>query len=616
MLKYFVILGLLFPSTVFSDIGIIDDPSQWKPHRSGPIPFPANMSPVVPETLEGGQPLDFGDTGSNLTIVLPDQKGQSVHEKALPIVAGWIPGRGLKNAIIISAKDLTDELCNRHILLLGTQENNSIAQQIISQSKPDFFKNIQSGGYHIKSLQNPWNKSTNIILALGKDPEGAWRAATIMYYSIHGVMHTGPVGKLRRWQVDLPEGNFWAPFEAKHSGVEEMLRTRQDITPKPPKIQFGVRAWGLPTPTLATYEKMIQALKLFGVNTIVVIPGGWQDLKNAGEICRQAIDCTFSQGIYTILYVGNDLQGHKVFPLTSKHKDMVMAVKDHPGLLGWQLYNQLTSELSPDERKLLQEQVEWLCRESEKPVGMEVVWGHDVGPIPENKVNLIRDLLRWGVTEIHHDYAPIGGWSKKHVIQLWQERLQCLSDMNIIPMAVLQAHIPFIEPTLPSRAELRNQFWWCVAAGAQAYFFEVAYSFNHFSNRGLLTWTLEPVPDGRLHEVGELAKVIPGLEEMLLTTQHTSQDVAGELNVKVIEGEQNSAVTVRPASDRNVYTVFVNKDLDHVTPVHFVVSSSHTFSNPVDVLTGKQVLKQGSNNAYRIDIPAGGGVCLKLRKSQ
>lgn len=581
----------------------IDDPSVWTTWRTGPIPFPTQMRPLVPETLEAGPAIELDH---KLTIVLPDRSQDEVHGKALQTVVGWIRHR-VRKSQIVTAEKLAEKHQERHLLVLGTLTQNPLAQRILGSSAATFMRDIPPGGYRIQPVAHPWSKERRVVLALGADEEGAWRAAIVFCFGIR----PGGIGQMERWPVKLPEATGWVPFEATCSERPSVIPASASKPPAP-RIPFGVRTWSSPTPTLATYERMIRALKRYGLNSIVLTPGGWQDVRNPGEVCRRALDIAYDAGLFTILYVGNDAEAHRPAPLTEKHRAIVAAVKNHPGLLRWELYNQLTAELSAAERRMVREQTDWLHSVSDKPVGMEIVWGHDMGQPPAAKVALMRDLLSWGVRDIAHDYAPIGGWSDKHDLSLWERRINALHELNAQPWAVLQAHVPFEGPTLPTRAELRNQFWWCVAAGAQAFHFEVAYSFNYFSNRGLLTWTLDPCPDGRLEEVGELARITRSLEPILLKSRPVTKQEVEFLGVKLTKGDDKAVVRIRCLPGEILCLVFVSRDVNAATRVECSLGRLNA-SKAVDVVTGAAISVRAEEKTFVFELPPGGGACFGLQ---
>lgn len=588
-------LGLCTAPALSVQAGIesIGDPAGWTEWRTGPVPFPTSMMPAVPESLAGGPPVAFGRNGEDLAIIAP-----RVKDKPLEVLAGWLRRKAPR--ALLATGDAPDAAAGRNWVVLGTLRHNPAAARVLGARASRFFEGAGPGGYHIQAFPRPGAPGKTAILALGPDPQGAWRAALVFYFT----MQKAGTGEREGWGRGLPEGPYWARYEAKccepNAGPARAVRASR------PRVPFGVRTWNSPTPTLDTFERMIRALQPTGINTIVLFPGGWQDLSNAAEVCRRAVDIAYRAGIYTVFYIGNDAGAHRPAPLTSRHQAMALAVKDHPGLLSWQLYNQLTDQLSQAESRMIQEQARWLRAISRAPIGMEVVWGHNTGPAPPNKARLIENLLAWGIDEYHHDYAPIGGWSRDHRMDRWLTRLEWFRKRNIIPWALPQAHVPFRSPTLPKPAELRNQFWWCVAGGARAFLFEAAYVFNRSSARGLLTWGLEPVPDGRLQEIARLAPVARALEDVILNARAVdAQDSAGSMLKTDADPGEIAIRTLRSASAR--YILLINRKLDAEARVFCTLPQGKI----EEVAPGGTMRREGRGAA--LVLPPGGGVCLEIR---
>ncbi len=221
---------------------------------------------------------------------------------------------------------------------------------------------MKPGAYRVKAFPRPGRPKRVAIFALGTDPEGAWRAAIFFYLSLH--RQKKRLGALAGWSRDLPAGSYWAPVEARFTGDPAALPPSRPPRPAPPRprVPYGVRTWNSPTPTLESYDRMVRALAAAGVNCIVVQPGGWQDVADSGAVCRAALDFAWSRGLYTIFYVGNDLVPHRPSPLQLNHKAIVAAIRRHPGLLAWRLYNQLTDKLTAVEQHLVRTQIAWLRR--------------------------------------------------------------------------------------------------------------------------------------------------------------------------------------------------------------------------------------------------------------
>jgi hypothetical protein len=287
-------------------------------------------------------------------------------------------------------------------------------------------------------------------------------------------------------------------------------------------------------------------------------------------------------------------------------------VKDHPGLLEWHLYNQLAADMPAADYQMVRDQVEWLRSVSGKRVGVEVVWGHGLTEIPESKARLIRDLKSWGVEVVAHDYAPIGGWTKKPILGNWEPRLRALRPFGVTAEAVLQSHVPFLDPTLPTREELRNQFWWCVAAGAEGYFVECAYLFNHFSLRGLLSWTLEPLPDGRCAELPQLAGILRRIEPMLVHSRPSTADEIAQTGIRIATPQANAELRMRSAGDGGIYLLLVNKSLDAATTLELILDRNNVSYEADELVGGNRSQHFSSNQRVRASLPAGGGACYRL----
>ena len=376
------------------------------------------MRPAVPE-LSAQPPIDLGRFGEDLRIVLPDiGAAPDRDQKALWRMAELIVDKA-RRAKIVAADKLTADDRAKTLLLLGTPDSNLVARELLKDN-PAFMADLRPGGYSIGALANPWTPGKRCIAALGQDAVGAWAAAEVLAFSIHPEKEQ--LGTLRNWPVQLPEGAYWLPFEARYTLDPWAYEQKPLPSPIPPnpRIPFGVRIWGSPMPTLESYQRVIRSLAQTGMNTVVVQSGGWVDLPDAPQIFSKALDIAWQEGLYTILYVGNEETAHLPAPLSAAHRAVVLATKDHPGLLGWHLYNQLAAKLTPEQRDMVREQLAWLRSVSDKPIGNEVVWGHNAVEIPADKQTLIRDLKSWGNDVIATDYAPIGGWSKVPELSRWE----------------------------------------------------------------------------------------------------------------------------------------------------------------------------------------------------
>jgi len=453
-------------------------------------------------------------------------------------------------------------------------------------------------------------------MAMGQNPKGAWAAAFLLAHAIHPDKEG--VNVLKNWPVNVPSGAYWLPFEASSSPRPDSDIVTEPPSPVPakPTVPFGVRIWGSPMPTLPSYQRLIRQLKDLGVNTILVQSGGWVDLPHAERIFSQALDIAWQEGIYTVFYVGNEERPHYPAPFSSNHRKVVMVTKDHPGLMGYHIYNQLTSpdNMSGDEYEILKEQIQWIKSKTDKPLGIEIVWGHNITQIPEPKKQLMKDVKQWGVDVIATDYAPIGGWSKEPDLQKWELKILELLEIEDSPEAVLQAHVPFLGATVPSAAQVRNQYWWSLAGGAKAFYYEAAYNFTHFSMRGLLTWDLKPQPDGRYDTIRHLSEINHKLSHLITNSEITHENPFRSMGLSLSGQEsQNASLRLRKIKDNDWYLIIINEVLTSESSVQLNLAKSENLEFLVkDELTQsiRGMLLPGGH--ISLQISAGGGIALKL----
>ena len=206
----------------------------------------------------------------------------------------------------------------------------------------------------------------------------------------------------------------------------------------------------------------------------------------------------------------------------------------------------------------------------------------------------------------------IGGWAKKPVLSNWEGRLLQLHSLGVNREAVLQAHVPFLDPTVPRREELRNQFWWALAGDARGYYIETAYLFTHFSVRGLLSWDLKPLPDGRFEEVRELAAATRQLEDMLLGSRRATGEETVASKVVLAPTKQPIAFRLRAADAGGWYVLLINEDLTRPTTAVVTLAGTETVYQVTDVLANKDRGLLDGTRQMRVEIPAGGGACLRL----
>jgi hypothetical protein len=590
------------------------DPDHWVLWRCGSFPFPTKMTPRDPELLPEGPPVDFGAGGSELVIVLPEPPIEGYDGAALRAMVRLIRKK-TPRAETAAVSALTSAQRQKHLLVLGSGADANRASNDCARGLLDGF---DSGGYRITHLPSPFATGKRMILALGVDPRGAWAAAAVLAFAIHPQAER--LGELREpWPVRIGDGTYWAAFEAENRGEPAGLSTMAATAslPKPkPRVPFGVRIWGSPMPTLASYRRLMHSLAGLDINTIVVQPGGWPDSPDCRPLFRAALDAASSEGLFTVMYAGNEIEAHLPAPLTDNHKAIVAALADHPGLLGWHLYNQLAARLTPAQHDLVREQMRWICGRTDKPVANEVVWGHNLVEPPADKVALIDDLKSCGMTALATDYAPIGGWSQKPDLSRWEGRLRAAQRFGLPLEAVLQAHVPFLEPRVPRDVELRSQFWWALAGGARAYYFECAYNFTHFSNRGLLTWDLREQADGRCAEVRRLAAIVSRLEPLIAEGQPDHSAETAALGVKIVSNHGGPiALRFRRAPDGTRWLLLINPSLDEAGTATLTLGAGAGALTVEELVPGSGAMPFSAMQPLVARIAPGGGACFRLSPS-
>ena len=590
--------------------GLRSDPSSWILWRAAPIPFPDHIDPLVPELLAGPPVIDFGKYGSDLTIIMPDEPGVDYDGRALTRAKDLIVKKA-GNAKTITAAQALAKTPTTQLLVLGTLQNNAFAARLLKDQTASYMSNIHAGGYRIETQDNPSAAGKKIILALGSDRKGAWACGIVLAHAVHP--SNKDLNMLDNWPVKIPQGCYWLPFSARSSPPAQDFERTGPPNPVPsvPKVPFGPRIWGSPMPTLASYQRLMRALKPSGINTVVVQSGGWVDLPNATEVFAKAVEIAWQEGIYTILYAGNDLRSHYSAPLTENHKNVVLATKDHSGLLAYHLYNQISSKMSPAEMANLKEQIQWMKSVTAKPLGMEVVWGHKQAAIPQDKIKLITDLKAWGVDIIATDYAPVGGWGDDYLPR-WEKKFLELRPLEPKAEAVLQAHVPFLEATVPTCEQVRNQFWWALSGGARAFFFEAAYLHTHFTMRGLLSWDFRPLPDGRFDEMKRLASLIPQLTDMITNSTIATKEQLATSGISLTKASKTTHLRLRLAEKDVYYVLIINEDLQNKTDAKLSLSHSTITYSVTDILSGIKRGELRAKQTMSFEIAPGDAACLRL----
>lgn len=591
--------------------GTRTDPSTWILWRAAPIDFPDTFSPQVPELMKGEVPVDFRPDGSDLTLVMPDGLVDDYDGRALEFARRFLVHK-VPRATVVTASQVTAVDLRRHLLVLGTLETNPMARRVLGAAAAGYLSGIRPRGYRIGTFVHPAAPDRRAILALGVDLKGAYSAGVVLCHALHP--NKDGVNQLANWPARLPEGCYWLPFEATASppAAEFELTGPPRPVPPIPLVPVAARVWGSPMPTLASYQRLVRTLKTTGVNTIVVQSGGLVDLPDAPRQFGRLLDVAWQEGIYTCLYVGNEEDAHRAAPLSANHRDVILATKDHPGLLAFHLYNQLGTKQTPGEYRDLEQQIRWINSVTPKPTSIEIVWGHNVVPIPPDKQKLMRDVRRWGLDIISTDYAPIGGWSQQPYLPRWEKKILELRPFEERPEVLLQAHVPFLGATVPSREQVINQFWWALAGGTHGFFVEAAYLFTHFSMRGLVTWNCQPQPDGRFEALREIATAAPKMARFIRESRMLTPAEASASGLVLADAPPSLHLRLRVLPDGTRFALVINEDLAQPATARLAVTVPVRL-RARDVLSDADVGSIDSARPLAFTVPAARAACFELR---
>jgi hypothetical protein len=179
------------------------------------------------------------------------------------------------------------------------------------------------------------------------------------------------------------------------------------------------------------------------------------------------------------------------------------------------------------------------------------------------------------------------------------------------PEVLIQAHVPFLDATVPSKEQVRNQFWWALAGGVHGYFVEVSYLFTHLNMRGLLSWDFKPLPDGRFDAVREIAGDSQKMAEFIREAKMLTTEEANALGIRFGEESKHLHLRLRTGSGGTVFALIINEDLTKPASARLVVGEGKSYQ-VTDVLDGKARGVFDMSRKMAVTAPAGGAVCLKL----
>jgi hypothetical protein len=211
------------------------------------------------------------------------------------------------------------------------------------------------------------------------------------------------------------------------------------------------------------------------------------------------------------------------------------------------------------------------------------------------------------------DYAPIGGWAKDADLSRWEARLLNLRSFGLPTEAVLQAHVPFLDPCIPTAAEVRNQFWWALAGGARAFYFETACLYTHFSFRGILSWDLQPIPDGRYDEIRALAATAKRLEAVVADSAPMDPGETAALGFVLEPSGASVALRLRKADYGRRWLLLINRELDAAVTVTVKLNADAPPLTAVGLYPDSSERCLSPACSMAVDLPSGGGACFELQ---
>jgi sugar phosphate isomerase/epimerase len=408
---------------------------------------------------------------------------------------------------------------------------------------------------------------------------------------------------------------FWLPFEAAYTNNANRVVLPDPLPDMPPvpAIPCGLRIWGGPIPTLESWQRLLREAKKMNINSVIVQSGGWVDMRNPEILYPAMLDLAQAEGIYVTMYVGNETakSHYPVAWTNSNHTRIITAIKNHPALLHFALYNQLTrlENMTADEIQTLDGQIAYLSTNTDKSIDVEVCGDQNNHEFAAEKIALMEHLRDRGVKIISTDVAPVGGWSATHDHTIWETRIERILDLGLTPMCCIQAHIPFEGPAIPAEADVFLQFWLNVAAGTRGFYYEAAYVYNHYSIRGLLSWKLKPLPDGRAGAAAATMGYLPALTNMLVNSQKVDDPVSASALTIETANPDNVLMRMRTDGIRS-WLFLINRDT--ANPVEFTLKRTVAESLYLREVAPGSSSRLITETGDRLSLPPGQGVCFEM----
>ena len=154
-----------------------------------------------------------------------------------------------------------------------------------------------------------------------------------------------------------------------------------------------------------------------------------------------------------------------------------------------------------------------------------------------------------------------------------------------------------------------------LAGGTHGFYVEASYNFTHLSMRGLLTWDLQPQPDGRFEAVREIAAQSQKLAEFIRDAKIATPEETAAAGVSFTQPSKRLHLRIRTLPAGDCFALLINEDLDKPAAARLTVNEGLAYQ-VTDVLAGTDCGRLDASHKMSVTAPAGGAVCLKLKRSR
>jgi hypothetical protein len=129
--------------------------------------------------------------------------------------------------------------------------------------------------------------------------------------------------------------------------------------------------------------------------------------------------------------------------------------------------------------------------------------------------------------------------------------------------------------------------------------------------RGLLSWDLRPLPDGRYDALREIAHAAPRLAEFIRDAHILDAAAAAATGLKLKEPSPGLELRVRDRPDGTLFALVINADLARPATARLALDRATTYT-AVDSVSEEKLGAFNPATPLVVVVPPGGGVCLKL----